>query len=80
MINNGEITKKDFVQRGNSTSLTSEGRKKFIGAYERRMDSLITHPIFEYKLSYRRVLEVQSRLLARWLSGELKEYPPFVTR
>lgn len=80
MINSGEITKRDFVQRGNSTSLNPEGRKKLIGAYERRMDSMITHPIFGYKLSYRRVLEVQSRLLARWLSGEVKEYPPLITR
>ena len=56
------------------------GRKRFIEAYERRMDQLVTHPIFGYRLSYRRLLEVQARLLARTLLGELDEYIPFRTR
>jgi len=45
-----------------------------------RMDSLVTHPIFQYRVSYRRLLEVQARLLARLLDGEIPEYPVFVTR
>ena len=36
--------------------------------------------VLSYKLSYRRILEMQARLLARVLSGEIKEYPAFVTR
>jgi CRISPR-associated protein Cas1 len=44
------------------------------------MESEITHPLFGYKVSYRRILEVQARLLARVISGEIKEYPPFCTR
>ncbi len=51
-----------------------------LAAFERRMDTLVTHPIFGYRISYRRVLEVQSRLLARALLGELAEYPSFRTR
>ena len=39
------------------------------------MDEEITHPVF----SYRRTLEVQIRLLARYLTGEIADYPPFVT-
>lgn len=80
LINNQEIAMNDFVTRGTSTALTGTGRKKIINAYERRLDSLITHPLFGYKISYRRVLEVQSRLLSRWLSEEIKEYPMFCTR
>jgi len=60
--------------------MTSAGRNSVIGAYERRMETEITHPIFGYKVSYRRILEVQSRLLARYLLGEIPEYPSFVTR
>lgn len=52
----------------------------FFQAYEQRMNSLITHPIFDYKVSYRRVVEIQFRLLARFLTGEIPEYPPFLTR
>jgi CRISPR-associated protein Cas1 len=51
-----------------------------VGGYERRMQTEIAHSIFGYKVSYRRVFEVQARLLARVLSGEIKEYLSFVTR
>ena len=44
------------------------------------MDTLVTHPLFGYRVSYRRVLEIQARLLARLLTGELSEYPSFTTR
>ena len=79
-INRKEITPDDFFNTNNSTTLKKEGKKKFIEAFYRRMDTLVTHPVFGYKISYRRVLEVQARLLGRFLSGEIPEYPPFVTR
>ncbi len=44
------------------------------------MDSTITHPLFGYSISYKRVLEMQARLLGRHLLGELKTYPAFRTR
>ncbi len=78
--NNGVITTDDFIRRGNAVAMKDPARKKFIEAYERRMDSLITHPLFEYRLSYRRVLEVQTRLLARAVTGELADYTAFTTR
>lgn len=79
-INNREVTSKDFVKVGKSTSMTTRGRRSLIGAYERRMDTLIRHPIFEYTVSYRRILEVQARLIGRFLLQEIDEYPPFCTR
>jgi len=69
-----------FIQRAGAITMTPAGRKSVIAAYERRMETEITHPIFGYKVSYRRILEVQSRLLARYLLGEIPEYPSFVTR
>ena len=44
------------------------------------MDNLVTHPIFGYRVSYRRLLEVQVRMLAKMLDGEIHKYPVFVTR
>ncbi|HET7306188.1 MAG TPA: CRISPR-associated endonuclease Cas1 [Gammaproteobacteria bacterium] len=79
-INNGEIHPSDFISAGNSVNLTPEGRKRFIGAFERRMSQEITHPLFGYRLSYRRLFELQARLLARNLLGDILEYPPFTTR
>ena len=43
-----------------------------IRAYEQRMDTLVTHSVFEYRVSYRRALEIQARLLARVVTGELR--------
>ena len=80
VVNNGIIKPDDFIKRGNAVAMKDPARKKFIRAYEHRMDSLITHPLFGYRLSYRRVLEVQARLLARAVTGELDQYTAFTTR
>ncbi len=79
-INNGEVRPSDFVSAAGSVALTDEGRKRFIGTFERRLSHEVTHPVFGYKVSYRRLLELQARLLARHLLGELDEYPNFTTR
>jgi CRISPR-associated protein Cas1 len=79
-INNGVIKPTNFIWRGPACALKPAARKKFIEAWEHRMDSLVTHPIFSYRISYRRVLNVQTRLLARTLTGEIPEYPAFKTR
>lgn len=79
-INNGEVRPTDFVSAAGSVALDGDGRKRFIACFERRMGHEVTHPVFGYKVSYRRLLELQARLLARTLLGELKDYPNFVTR
>jgi CRISPR-associated protein Cas1 len=79
-INNGEVRPSDFVSAAGSVNLTNDGRKRFIAAFERRMSQEITHPIFGYKVSYRRLFEIQARLLGRFLLGEIAEYPDFKTR
>ncbi|MER3424643.1 MAG: CRISPR-associated endonuclease Cas1, partial [Nitrospiraceae bacterium] len=68
-VNNGEIRSTDWIQRMGAVSLTAEGRRRFIKTYERRMGQEITHPVFGYQISYRRVLEVQARLFGRYLLG-----------
>ena len=80
VINNGEVSPADFILSSGGVALTASGRKSIIAAYERRLSQEITHPIFGYRASYRRILEMQSRLLTRYLLGELPEYPDFRTR
>jgi len=79
-INTRMVTPRDFIQVGASVALTAEGRKAFYRSYEMRMDALVTHPLFDYRVSYRRLLEIQARLLAKLLEGEIGRYPVFVTR
>jgi CRISP-associated protein Cas1 len=79
-INTRMVTTGDFIRSGPSVALKPDGRKGFFRAYELRMDTLVTHPMFDDRVSYRRLLEIQARLLARFLNGEIDEYPVFVTR
>lgn len=80
VINNGEIKPSDFITRAGAVALTESGRRAVMGAFERRLSTEVTHPIFGYAASYRRIFELQTRLLARYLMGEIKRYPPFCTR
>ena len=79
-INQRMVTTDDFISAGDAVALTPRGRKSFYLAYEQRMDQLVTHPMFGYRVSYRRLIEIQIRLLARLLTGEITRYPVFVTR
>jgi len=80
LINNGEVGRKDFLERAGAVTLTDAGRKAVMAGYERRMETEVTHPLFGYRASYRRLLEVQCRLFARTLGGEVSAYPAFTTR
>ncbi|WP_419190120.1 CRISPR-associated endonuclease Cas1 [Stieleria marina] len=79
-INNRMVTPEHFLVAGESVVLSKTGRKHFLLAYEQRMDQLVTHPLFDYRVSYRRLLEIQTRLVARLLTGEIPTYPVFETR
>ena len=79
-INNRYVTPRDFVTAGRAVNLSPAGRKQFFQCFEQRMATLITHPVFDYKVSYRRAVELQFRILARVLTGEIPEYVPFLTR
>lgn len=79
-INNGEIRPNHFLVRAGGVALTAEGRKAMLMAYERRIDTEVRHPTFGYRVTYRRVFEVQTRVLAAHVLGEVPEYVPFLTR
>lgn len=80
ILNNRLLSTKDFVTAGKAVNLSQSGRRAFFQCYEKRMNALVTHPVFDYKVSYRRAIELQYRLLARVLTGEIPEYIPFMTR
>ena len=80
VVNNGEVKPKDFVFNGKACALKPSGRKALIAAFERRMEQETTHPVFGYRVSMRRLLEVQARLLGRFLQGEVASYPHYLPR
>jgi len=80
LINNREVSASDFLVRAGAVTLTADGRKTVIRAWERRMTTQVRHPMFSYQVSYRRAAELQARILAARLTGELPAYQPLVTR
>jgi len=79
-FNRGELTEGHFLDTAAGCALTDAGRKAFFSAYGRRMDTEVTHPVFEYRLSYRRMLMLHARLVAAWLLGEVPTLAFLTTR
>lgn len=80
LINNRRIKPDDFTQSHGGWYLKEHRRKVFYAAYEARKSETITHPLFKYKLTFRRAMELQVRLLAKYLTGEIDQYTPLTVR
>ncbi len=80
LVNTREIRPPHFLRRGIGIALTEDGRRIVIRALERRLQSTVTHPVFEYEATYRRALWMQARLLARAIQDDIPSYPAFITR
>ena len=80
LINNRRIKPEDFTQSHGGWYLKEHRRKVFYAAYEARKNETITHPVFKYKLTFRRAMELQVRLLAKYLTGEIEQYTPLTIR
>lgn len=80
LLNRGELNKGDFIFSSRGVSLNDHGRRSFWEAWFRRLDTEVTHPQFKYRMSYRRMMEVQVRQLWRFARGEASGYYGFTTR
>jgi CRISPR-associated protein Cas1 len=81
LVNNRLVTPDDFLTwRDHACQLTENGRKKFFAAYEQRRATVVTHPLYEYRMSYSRMMEVQARMLAAYVRGDVPRYTGFTVR
>lgn len=80
VINKRMIRPDDFVSRFGGVVMSESARRTFLGAFEDRIREEITHPVFGYPASLRRCAELQARILAKVLLGELESYVPFRVR
>lgn len=80
LINRQELQKSDFQFTSRGVFLKDDSRRIFWEAWFRRLDTEVKHPEFGYKMSYRRMLEIQVRQLWRVCCGEAKSYHGFITR
>lgn len=79
-FNRGELCSGHFLKTASGCQLTDHGRKAFFNVYSRRMDTVITHPEFGYRLTYRRMIILHARMIASWFSGEFKNLSFLTTR
>ncbi len=80
LLNNRMLAPDDFEETLGAWRMSDEARKLFLQKFEERLNETITHPVFKTKVTYRRCLELQMRLLSRWLLGELKRFREFNLR
>ncbi len=80
LFNKGEVGEGHFLDTAAGCSFTDAGRRAFFKAWSRRMDTLVTHPAFDYRLSYRRMLTLHARMIAAWLMGEVPTLAFLTTR
>lgn len=80
VINNGEVSLKDFDARLGSVRLSDRARKSLISAYERRVQTEFRHPLFNYSVTWRRAMEVQARQVLGVLDGSQPRYAGIRTR
>lgn len=80
LVNNGELGKRDFIPSPTGMLLTEGARKRVYALYAERKAGMVQHPVYGYQVTWTRVMEVQARMLAKTLTGELKRYVPFAIR
>jgi CRISPR-associated protein Cas1 len=79
VVNNREIQLDNFAETLGAYRLSEKGRKTFLQAFERKMSDEFKHPVFGYRCSYRRAIELQARLLSRHLQEGIP-YKPLTLR
>ncbi|MCK4258952.1 MAG: CRISPR-associated endonuclease Cas1 [Halanaerobiales bacterium] len=79
ILNSGIIKEEDFEEVG-QLKLKQPGFKRFLAQYEQRKKTELKHPVFGYQITYQRAFEIQARMLAKYLMGELEEYLPLQVR
>ncbi|HYH64772.1 MAG TPA: CRISPR-associated endonuclease Cas1 [Urbifossiella sp.] len=80
LVNTEAVTPADFVRWGDACQLTEAGRRAFFRAYEGRLATEVTHPVYGYRMTYARMLEVQARMLAAFVRGTTPGYTGFTVR
>ncbi len=78
LINKKIMTKADFFEKENgAVTMTDDGKKRFLQAWQQKKQEKITHPYLGEKISWGLVPYSQALLLARYLRGDMDGYPPF---
>ena len=79
MINRRIIKKENFDRKENGAVILNDDRRRaFLKMWQERKQDAIRHPFLNEKMEWGMIPHVQAMLLARYLRGDLDEYPPFL--
>lgn len=79
-FNNGELRPEHFTEALGSTRFRDQGRRALIAAFERRITTEFQHPVFGYRVTWRRAIEVQARMILGVIDGSQSAYIGVRTR
>lgn len=77
LFNNYSLTPDDFEMENGSCRFKKAALGKFLQQYDEKIHSNIKHPYLDREVTYQEAIEVQLRILARYLKGELNSYYPY---
>jgi CRISPR-associated protein Cas1 len=81
-INLQKVSPNDFTAEplSGAVSLTKEGLHNFLRLYEQKKQSKFKHPVMGKLCTYQEAFEIQGRLMAKYLMGEVDKYPPLILK
>lgn len=80
ICNHHILEAQDFQEELSVVSLKPQARKKFYAKFEERLQEELQHPYFTYRTSYRHCMELQARMLGKWLTNDIPTYIPLCVR
>jgi CRISP-associated protein Cas1 len=81
LINRGQLKAKDFrASDGGAVELANDARKLILSTWQERKRDLVRHLILDADVPIGLLPQIQARLLARVVRGELETYIPYVHR
>jgi len=81
LINRGQLRAKDFrYSGGGAVELENDARKLVLSTWQERKRDVVKHPILEADVPFGLLPQIQARLLARVMRGELESYVPYLHR
>ncbi len=79
LINKRMIGPEGFIKKEDGAVIMDDDtRKQFLASWQTKKAEIIRHPFLDEKIEWGMVPYVQALLLARYLRGDLDEYPPFL--
>lgn len=78
LINLKQVTIEDFEFReSGEVRISDKARKEILSTYQKRKQEEITHPFLGEKMTIGLLPHIQAQLLARYIRGDISDYPPF---